>query len=181
MLCGRSVNELQPSTSSATASFLDDLQESTEAIALGQSPNHGRFCSYCYGRLHEPIRRHPSRLPASGCEFCGTESDEIPPVHRVPDEVLALYMAKRKREGLFVNLFAFLGIFLALIISAGAWLVTPDNLWKIAPFAILILGAYYLARVLGYNAGVPVGSASGRKLRDQRWATFVEEREAQRE
>ena len=172
------MNELQPSTGEDKGDFLDDLQESMEAIALGRSPNHGRFCAFCYGRLGEPIRRRPSRLPASRCEYCGTASDEIPPSHSVPDEVLALYMAKRRREGLFVNLFAFLGIFLALVISAGVWLITPDNLWKIAPFAVLILGAYYLARVLGYNAGVPLGSASGRKLRGQRWSTLVEERKA---
>jgi hypothetical protein len=158
--------------------FLNELQPQMEAIALGQSPNHGRFCGYCYGRLSEPSRRRPSRLPASACSFCGTRTDEVPQVHRVPDEVLTLYMAKRKREGLIVNLFAFLGIFLALVLSAIVWLITPDNLWKIAPFVVLVLGALYLARLIGYNVGVPVGSASGRRIRDQRWAAFLEKRRA---
>jgi hypothetical protein len=158
--------------------FLDELQPSMEAIALGQSPNHGRFCGYCYGRLSEPSRRRPSRLPASACSFCGTLTTDVPQVHRVPDEVLALYMAKRKREGLIVNLCAFVGIFLALVLSAVTWLVTPDNLWKIAPFVVLVLGALYLARVVGYNVGVPLGSASGRRIRDARWAAFVTKRPA---
>ncbi|HET9319036.1 MAG TPA: hypothetical protein VFO27_04650 [Bryobacteraceae bacterium] len=90
-------------------------------------------------------------------------------------------MAKRRREGLIVNLFAFTGIFLALVISAGIWLITPDNFWKIAPFAVLIFGAYYLARVVGYNVGVPLGSSSGRKLRDARWRDYVRLRDAGRE
>ncbi len=158
--------------------FLDELQPEMEAIALGQRPNHGRFCGYCYGRLSEPSRRRPSRLPASVCSVCGTSTDQVPQVHRVPDDVLALYMAKRKREGLFVNLFAFLGIFLAIVLSAIAWLLTPDNLWKLLPFAVLILGALYLARVIGYNVGVPVGSGSGRRIRDARWAAFVQARAA---
>jgi hypothetical protein len=152
--------------------FLDSLQEQMENIALGASPNHGRFCARCYGRLGEPIRRRPSRLPASLCEHCGLSTDEHPPVHRVPDQVLEIYMAKRRREGLIVNLFAFLGIFIALVVSALVWLVTPDNMWKIAPFAVLLFGSYYLARVIGYNVGVPVGSNSGRKLRNQRWLAY---------
>ncbi len=158
--------------------FQDELQPQMEAIALGQSPNHGRFCGNCYGRLSEPSRRRPSRLPASACSYCGALTSEVPQVHRVPDEVLALYMAKRKREGLIVNLFAFLGIFLALVLSAVTWLITPDNLWKIAPFVVLVLGAYYLARVIGYNVGVPIGSASGRRIRDECWAAFVQQRQA---
>ena len=85
-------------------------------------------------------------------------------------------MAKRRREGTIVNLFAFVGIFLALVISAGVWLITPDNLWKLAPFAVLLFGAYYLARVVGYNVGVPLGSSSGRKLRDRRWTAYVQAR-----
>jgi hypothetical protein len=161
--------------------FLDELQASMEAIALGQSPNHGRFCGYCYGRLSEPSRRRPSRLPASACNFCGTQTADIPQVHCVPDEVLALYMAKRRREGLIVNVFAFLGIFLALVLSAIAWLLTPDNLWKVVPFVILVLGAFYLARLIGYNAGVPIGSASGRRIRDARWAEYVAKRQANEE
>lgn len=162
---------------SLSPAVLDELQEAMEAIALRQSPNHGRFCGNCYGRLSEPSRRRPSRLPASVCSYCGTSTDVVPQLHRVPEEVLALYMAKRKREGLIVNLFAFLGIFLAIVLSAAVWLLTPDNLWKIAPFVVLLLGAYYLARVLGYNAGVPIGSASGRRIRDARWAEFVRRRE----
>ncbi len=187
MLDDRSVNEQQPSTaqpgsdSGTTAErsgalSLDELQDQMESIALGQSPNEGRFCAFCYGRLSEPIRRRPSRLPASLCEYCGTASDQLRPVREVPAEVLGIYLAKRRREGLIVNLFAFLGIFLALAISAGIWLATPDNLWKIAPFAVLVLGSYYLARVAGYNVGVPLGSTSGRKLRNERWTAYLQGR-----
>ena len=160
--------------------FLDELQPEMEAIALGQRPNHGRFCGHCYGRLSEPSRRRPSRLPASVCNVCGTTTEEVLQVHRVPDAVLTIYMAKRRREGLIVNLFAFLGIFLALVLSAIAWLLTPDNLWKLLPFVILVLGALYLARVIGYNVGVPVGSGSGRRIRDARWAQYVQDRQAGR-
>jgi hypothetical protein len=178
------VNEEKPSpglgepAAASQTQYLDELQEQMEAIALEQSPNHGRFCAHCYGRLHEPSRRRPSRLPASVCEYCGTASDEIAPGHRVPEQVLEMYMAKRRREGLIVNLFAFAGIFLSLAISAAVWLLTPDNLWKIAPFVVLVLGSYYLARVIGYNVGVPIGSASGRKLRNLRWLAYIEARKS---
>jgi hypothetical protein len=170
---GTEPDALNPSQEDqSSVNFLDVLQQPMEDIALQVSPNHGRFCARCYGRLGEPSRRRPSRLPASICASCGLSSDEQPPVHRVPDQVLDIYMAKRRREGLIVNLFAFLGIFLALALSAVVWLITPDNLWKITPFAVLVLAAYYLARLIGYNVGVPVGSGSGRKLRNRRWLAY---------
>jgi hypothetical protein len=164
---------------SAPAFSPDDLQESMEEIGLGRAKNEGRFCGYCYGRLTEPNRRRPSRLPASVCPFCDTSTDQVTPVKQVPAEVLSFYLAKRRREGLIVNAFAFLGIFLALLLSAAVWFLTPDNLWKILPFAILAVGSYYLARVLGYNAGVPIGRASGEKVRDGLWNAFVERRAAE--
>jgi hypothetical protein len=153
------------------ASLLDRLQEPMEAIALGEDENRGRFCGMCYSRL--------AVAGPQGCPVCGTSTQDRAPVERVPDEVLAIYMAKRGREGLIVNLFAFGGIFLSLILSALLWFVLPPNLWRLASFAVLAFGSYYLARLVGYQIGVPIGSESGRRLRDRRWQELDLQRDAQ--
>lgn len=170
-LPGGPVSPPEPSTQSAVA-FLDVLQQLMEEIALGARQNHGRFCGNCYAELGEAVRRKPSRLPAAQCEICGAWTDDVQPADHVPDEVLSIYLAKRKREGLFVNLFAFSGIFLSIVLSAASWLWLPDNWWRVLPFAILVFGSYYLARLIGYDVGVPLGSRSGRRLRDRRWRAF---------
>ena len=150
-----------------------------KSLAWGRKRTKAGFAATATPGSASRIDVSPSRLPASLCSVCGTSTESIAPVDHVPDEVLDMYLAKRRREGLFVNLFAFLGIFLALLLSAAVWFLTPDNLWKILPFVILGGGSYYLARVLGYNAGVPAGRASGNKLRDRRWSEFVQRRESE--
>lgn len=150
-----------------------------EEIGLGQRQNEGRFCGFCYARLSEPIQRKPSHLPASDCRVCGRSTDALPSVASVPADVLAIYLAKRKREGLFVNLFAFLGIFLAMVLSAVLWLVLPGGWWEIIPFVVLIFGAYYLARLFGLWFGASIGYASGYKLRERRWQEFLSSRDRQ--
>jgi hypothetical protein len=163
-----------------SAPYLDLLQEAMEAVALGEKANHGRYCGNCYGALGGPTGRRTSQLAASECEFCGQSTAATSAAVSVPAEVLSIYMAKRKREGLIVNFFAFVGIFLSLVLSALLWFLLPDNWWKVLPFVVLAFGSYYLARVIGYNVGVPVGSKSGRKLRDRQWQTFVHSRTSAR-
>ena len=155
----------------STALPLDRLQEPMEAIALGSEPNSGRFCPHCFARLEtsQPAR-HPSSVHS--CPICGGAEAESAPFDHVPDEVLALYMAKRRREGIIVNAFAFGGIFVSLILSALLWFIVPPNLWRLASFAMLAFGSYYFARLFGYQLGVPIGAESGRRLRDRRWREF---------
>jgi hypothetical protein len=153
--------------------YLDGLQEAMEAVALGEKANKGRFCGNCYALLAEPTARRSNRPAAGDCHSCGASASETPPVVGIPAEVLSIYMLKRRREGLIVNFFAFVGIFLSLVLSAILWFVLPDNWWRVLPFVVLAFGSYYLARVIGYNVGVPIGSRSGRRLRDRNWEAFV--------
>jgi hypothetical protein len=155
--------------SEITAPVLDRLQDRMEAVALGEEDNSGAFCGLCFNRLDETFIA--SNLPLQ-CPVCRTSTQGSAPVEHVPDEVLAIYLAKRRREGLIVNLFAFAGIFLSLMLSALLWFLLPANLWRIASFAMLALGSYYLARLVGYQVGVPIGAESGRRLRDRRWREF---------
>jgi len=151
-----------------TLAALDRLQEDMEAIALGDEENSGTFCGRCFSRLNgSGAGTTPGR-----CQVCQTATDEIPSVDRVPVEVLAIYMAKRRREGLIVNLFAFAGIFLSLVLSALLWFVLPPNWWRLASFAMLAFGSWYLARLVGYEVGVPIGARSGRSIRDKLWREF---------
>jgi len=155
-----------------TTPALDRLQEDMEAIALGEQRNSGPFCGHCFSRLSgSSAATHPSNVTRR-CPLCQAASEDIAPVECVPNEVLAIYMAKRRREGLIVNLFAFAGIFLSLALSALLWFVLPPNWWRLASFAMLALGSWYLARLFGYEVGVPIGARSGRHLRDRRWREF---------
>jgi hypothetical protein len=158
-------------------SSLDQLQEDMEAIGLGERDNRGPFCGHCFSRLDPPSPAGPSRGTDGQCPVCGADVDEVQPVPEVPQKVLAIYLAKRSREGLIVNLCAFAGIFLSLALSALLWFALPANWWRLASFAMLAAGSYYLARVVGYEVGVPIGSRSGRRLRDRRWREFNLQRE----
>jgi hypothetical protein len=160
--------------SEITGPVLDRLQHRMEAVALGEEDNSGAFCGRCFNRLDDT--RRTSNLPLQ-CPVCRTSTQDSAPVEHVPGEVLAIYMAKRTREGLIVNLFAFAGIFLSLLLSALLWFLLPSNLWRIASFAMLALGSYYLARLVGYQVGVPIGAESGRRLRDRRWREFEQLRQ----
>jgi hypothetical protein len=138
-----------------------------EEIGLGHEPNSGRFCGRCYARLGAK----------QNCEVCGTATEGARPVTSVPAEVVALYMAKRKREGLLVNAFAFFGIFVSMVISGLLWFLLPSGWLDILPFAMLVLGSYYLARLFGFWIGATLGYNSGRALRDRRWSQFVARRD----
>lgn len=153
--------------------YLDELQEPMEAIALGRDSNRGRFCGYCYARLAEAKGRRGEAGPVGSCLVCGHALSEAGMVDRVPAEALAIFMAKRKREGLIVNAFAFLGIFLSLLISALLWFLLPGGWWLIAPFAMLAVGSYYLARLLGLGIGASLGYNSGCDLRERGWSQYV--------
>lgn len=164
-----------PAAPDQDAEFLETLQEPMEALALGEQPNSGRFCGFCYARL--PKDRGRSRAGA-GCEICKRTAVDSPPVASVPAAVLAVYMAKRRREGIFVNGFAFTGIFLAMVVSLALWLVLPPGWLDVLPFAVLVVLAYYLARLLGLSLGAELGHASGVRLRERRWRQYLATRAA---
>src|SRR5205085_9720 len=101
--------------------FLDDLQVQMEEIGLQKVPNLGHFCGFCYGRLPDG---------ATQCSYCGRTVAEVAPVAKVPIYVLRVYLAKRRREGMMVNTFAFIGLFLAVVLSGLIYLFLTGG-WRI--------------------------------------------------
>jgi hypothetical protein len=156
------------SPASGDAAILDALQERMDRIIRGDSPNAGRFCGYCYARL-DPDR------PA--CPLCGRDTRETPPVPRVPRDALRAYNAHRRKMRLWVNLFAYLGILLAVILFIVMIVFLP-NPWVWFSVPVLFFGSWYLANLLGGGLGAAIGGRQGVPLRAALWGRLLERRAA---
>lgn len=148
-----------------------------EAIALGQAANRGQFCGNCFARLADRPAGGRRAVPWPPCEVCGSSEGTAAPAAAVPAEVLGIYLAKRRREGVIVNSFAFLGIFISLVLSGVLFFTLPGGIWEVIPFATLAIGSYYLARLLGFGPGATLGYRSGTALRAQRWQSYLQRRQ----
>jgi hypothetical protein len=146
--------------------YLDDLQVQMEELGLQKQPNLGRFCGFCYGRLPDGAER---------CGFCGRTVAAVAPVAKVPIYVLRVYLAKRRREGLMVNTFAFVGLFLAVVISGLIYFFLVGN-WRVIALFVLLFAGWYLANLLGGWLGATLGYNWGRSVRDRYWLQYVEDR-----
>ena len=131
--------------------FSSDLDRLIHEIRAGEAPNIGRFCGYCCAPLGN----------RSDCEVCGEHTTSTAPLDKIDRELAQIYVAKRKREALFVHSGAWLGILLATGVSIGLIMVLPS--WTKA-FAILtlVLGGYFagvffgnvLAQMPAYRSGL---------------------------
>jgi hypothetical protein len=146
--------------------YLDDLQVQMEDLGLQKVPNLGRFCGNCYGRLPDGD---------AVCRYCGRDRAEVAPVSKVPVYVLRVYLAKRRREGIMVNSFAFLGLFLAVVISGVIYFFLVGN-WRVIAVFILLFAGWYLANLLGGWVGATLGYNWGRSVRDGYWVRYLEDR-----
>src|SRR5579883_2358144 len=136
--------------------YLDDLQVQMEELGLQKAPNLGRFCGYCYGRLPDG---------ETLCRHCQRSTAEVAPVSKVPIYVLRVYLAKRRREGIMVNSFAFLGLFLAVVLS-GVIYFFLIGYWRVIAILFLLLAGWYLANLLGGWIGATLGYNWGKSVRD---------------
>jgi hypothetical protein len=154
--------------STADAAVLDQLQDRMERIIRGETPNAGRFCGYCYARLNPE---------SEDCPVCGRSTAAVAPVARVPRAALRVYNAYRRKMQVWVNTFAFTGIFLACVIS---WLIYAGlpNPWSFLSVATLFFGSWYLANLLGGGLGAAIGVPRGRTARDEQWRALLERRAA---
>jgi VIT1/CCC1 family predicted Fe2+/Mn2+ transporter len=146
--------------------YMDDLQVQMEQIGRQEMPNLGHFCGHCYGRLTDGEDR---------CRFCGRTITEAPPVDKVPIYVLRVYLAKRRREGIMVNLMAFVGLALAVVVSAVIYFFLTGN-WKIIAVISLLFFGWYFANLLGGRLGAGWGYAWGKRVRDRYWVQYLEDR-----
>ena len=137
-----------------------------EELGLRKAPNLGRFCGYCYGRLVDVEER---------CRYCERSVEQVPSVTKVPVYILRVYLAKRRREGIMVNSFAFLGLMLAVVISGVIYFFLVGN-WRIIALVVLLAAGWYLANLLGGWIGATLGYRWGRSVRDRYWLQYLEDR-----
>lgn len=146
--------------------LLEQLQERMERIARGGAPNSGRFCGYCFARLNTNEVQ---------CKFCRRHVRDVAPVTSVPREVLQVYLAHRRKMMLWVNLFAFVGIFIAIVL-AGLIVAMFPTVLKLLAVPVLLGGAWYLANLLGGGLGGYLGMRTGRAARLRKWRRWQQSR-----
>jgi hypothetical protein len=152
--------------------FSPRLDEVLGLMLKGEAPNAGRFCGYCYT---------PMSKTADACPYCARPVVEVPPLEKLPPEVIDLYKRMRKRESLIVNSFAFGGLFLAVLIFMGlvaiAVYLMDQSLWMLA-FATLFLlvGGRVFAGLLGGWFGDNIGYSYSRKKLVAEWQEFEQQR-----
>ncbi|MPZ50454.1 MAG: hypothetical protein GEU75_14330 [Dehalococcoidia bacterium] len=149
--------------------FLDNLQE-------GQAPNSGAFCAFCY-----------NPLPAGfeGCDHCGQNQRERPPVASLPNAVIEMYRRKQRRESLIVNSFAYLGLALGLALFLGLVAINVLYLERALWFFILatvafLVGSRLFAAIFGGVIGDEVGFRYASKRLAEDWSNHVAQREIER-
>ncbi len=148
--------------------YLDELQEQMEELYQARQPNSGHFCGCCYARR---------RGESVACHVCGGRFADVGEAGHVPYAVLELYWGKRRREGLVVNTLAFTGLFLSVVLS-GLLVYLLPGWWRLSAVAMLLVGSYYLANILGGWVGGAIGYGWGARVRARRWEEFVERRAA---
>ena len=154
--------------------FSERLEELLVAVTRGESPNAGRFCGHCYHPLGERTRV---------CPHCATGADQREPVASVPERVIEMLRAQRQTESRIVNAFAYAGLILAVLGGLGLVLGVPflrENLiWATVVYVVvLLIGGRGLAGVLGGYYGDRIGFERARRALRERWAAWLEERDA---
>lgn len=149
------------------SAFLGSLQERIERVARGGAPNAGRFCGFCYARLG---------ATESTCKVCRRRIRDYAPVESIPRAVLLAYLAHRKKMVLWVNLFAFAGIFLSILIAGFVVWLAPGA-FKLLAVPVLLGGSWYFANLLGGGLGGYIGERTGSAARLRRWHEFVQARD----
>ncbi|HYM16453.1 MAG TPA: zinc ribbon domain-containing protein [Dehalococcoidia bacterium] len=153
--------------------FSERLDEVMAAMLEGKAPNVGRFCGYCYTPLGKK---------RDDCPHCGRTTDAFAPVAKIPLDFFALYKAKRRRESLIVNSFAYLGLALALVLFIGLVALAVyrfnQSLWVLA-FAtgVLIVGGRVFAGLLGGWIGDQIGYDYAQRKLAVEWEAYERDRE----
>lgn len=147
---------------------LDQLQERMDRIIRGDAPNAGLFCGACYARLEADVAR---------CLVCGVGVAEVAPVGRVPRDVLRVYNAHRRKMQVWVNLFAFGGILLAIVLT-GLMIAYLPNPWNFLAAVSVIFTSWYLANLMGGGIGAAIGQRQGVAARNAAWRDLLPRRAA---
>jgi hypothetical protein len=146
--------------------FLDQLQE-------GETPNHGRFCSFCYNPLPPEFDR---------CDHCGQDLRDRVPITALPDAVVAMHARKQRHESLIVNSFAYLGLALALGLFLGMVAINVLYIDRVLWFyfiavGVLLIGARVFPAIIGGVIGDEIAYRYANRRLSEDWAQHVAERE----
>ncbi len=153
--------------------FSERLDEVLGMMIKGDAPNAGRFCGDCCTPL-------PKK--ADACAHCATPVASVPPLDKVPSEVIAMYRRMRKRESLIVNAFAFGGLFLGVLLFMALVAVAVfqmDGSWVMLTFAtvVLLVGGRIFAGILGGWIGDDIGYNFAHRRLVVEWQAYVSHRD----
>ncbi|HEY7268354.1 MAG TPA: zinc ribbon domain-containing protein [Dehalococcoidia bacterium] len=146
--------------------FLGQLDE-------GETPNHGRFCSFCYNPLPPDYQR---------CDHCGQDLHDRPPITSLPPPVIAMHERRQRLESIVVNSFAYLGLALALTAFLGMVAFNVLYLDRVLWFyfiavGVLLIGARVFPAIIGGVIGDEIGYSYANRRLSEDWARHVAERE----
>src|SRR5207248_5839210 len=118
---------------------------------------------------------------------CGAGTSERPPLDHIPEEVVKKLREQRATENRIVKTFAYLGLFIAIVLALAVVLIVPylrpDSGHLITAtivFAlILVAGGWALAAILGGYYGDRLAYDRARTRLRAEWAEWSREREAQ--
>jgi hypothetical protein len=153
--------------------FSARLEEFLESLREGTTPNYGRFCSFCYNPTPEGYER---------CDHCGQDLKERPPSISIPEEVLAMFRRKLRRESIIVNSFAYFGLLMGVSLFIGvvamAFFYFDLALWLlIFSMFVLLVGSRVLAGIFGGIIGDEIGYRYANRRLAEDWAEFVATRQ----
>lgn len=141
--------------------FSSELDELIAEIRAGNAPNLGRFCGYCSAPMGEN----------EACSTCGVETADTAPSDKIDRDLAQIYVAKRKREALFVHAAAWLGILLATGLSILMILLLPG--WtKVFAIIFLVLGGYFGGVFFGNVLVQGFAYRAGLRLFAKRWSEW---------
>ena len=147
--------------------FSERLSTVLDDIVKGVAPNVGRFCGRCYTPMG------PERTE---CPHCARPVAEHTPVGQIPPEVLVMYRQMRRREGLVVNGFAYLGlalgVFTFIVIFYVLFTIEANVWWFVGDIVLLFLLSRGLAGILGGFVGDELGFRYARRKLAEGWAEY---------
>lgn len=156
--------------------FSTRLEAFLAQLYAGQTPNAGRFCSFCY---------NPLPLGFERCDHCGQDRRDRTSIASLPADVLEMYGRKQRRESVVVNSFAYFGLALGLALFLG--LVAINVLYMDKAFwfflvatAVFLVGSRLLAGLFGGVIGDEVGYRYASRRLAEDWANHVAQRETER-
>jgi hypothetical protein len=145
--------------------LMDDVLE-------GKAPNAGRFCGYCY----HPVTA-ARQADGGPCPHCGRSADDVAAVTRVPEEVFAMYRARRAREGWTVRGIAWAGLTLGVVLGLLPLALAGVTWWSVLAFFGTMAFFYIGSANLANSVGDALGYAWGQSVMRRRWAAFLRARD----